>query len=129
MDGENVYAIKVLGAFRPGIEFCFINETEYCRQRHIVLASNLLMLPCGYGKKQTFPNIDFTYQCESFGIDGKKVIPVLLWNPSAYCISAQQTSTNKMKRPSVIYHTGDFIYDKLLMDSHTLRKICKNSEV
>lgn len=125
-DGEKTFAIKILGAFRPGVEFCFVSETEYHCQRHIILGLNMLMLACGYGKKKQLPNIDFTYQCDAFGIDQEKIIPVLLWNPGAYCILTKPTATKNA--PSSTYHTGDTLHGKLLMDSHTLKKICKESK-
>ena len=125
-DGEKTFAIKILGAFRPGIEFCFVSETEYYCQRHIMLDQNMVMLACGYGKKKRLPNIDFTDQCEAFGIDKETIIPVLLWNPSPHGISAR--SAIHEKNPSSTYHAGDTLHGKLLMDSHTLKKICKESK-
>ena len=125
VNGEKIFAIKILGAFRPGMEFCFVSKTEYHLQRHIILGPSMFMLACGYGKKKQLPNIDFTYQCDTFGIDQEKIIPVLLWNPAAYCISTRPTATKNA--PSSTYHTGDVLYGKLLMDSHILKKICKDS--
>lgn len=131
-NGEKTFSVKVIGAFHPGVEFRFSDGEHYRKQRHISLGSQLVMIACGYGKEKTLAPIDFTFQCEKFGIERERVIPALLFCPAAYQITAGGAIQRRRLADfgtrfgyGASFHAGDTLFDTLLMDTGTLRNLCK----
>lgn len=132
LNGEKTFSVKVIGAFHPGVEFRFSDGAHYRRQRHISLGSQLVMIACGYGKEKTLAPVDFTFQCEKFGVERKRIIPTLLFCPTAYQITASGAPPRRRLADfgtrfgyGVSFHAGDTLFDTVLMDAHTLRSLCK----
>ncbi len=133
-NGENVLAIKIMGTFCPGMEFCFLDKIRFYKQRHIAVGSQLVMIACGYSKERMLPEIDFFYQAERFGIGREQIVPTLLFCPAPYKITACRQPMQRGERKNLVdyaarfgygasYHTGDMLFGQMILDTATLRKL------
>lgn len=82
--------------------------------------------------EKTLAPVDFTFQCEKFGIERERIIPTLLFCPAAYQITAGGAPPCRRLADfgtrfgyGTSFHAGDTLFDTVLMDAHTLRSLCK----